>query len=175
MGTGGGVILRRPYTRRWASIRKNIVNRLLTRLLLTFFAIGFLSFSGTIEAGSLGAFLRAFGHSHRHHRLHSSTRERQEIIGQSETTNSESPGVRVAPPVAPSIAPTRAPVETGTHISSVTRDANHIFPVGIRVPNKEGIVKSPYAPNRGFVDVRGFPGGTEVKDPYTGKVFLTPP
>ena len=170
------MFLHRPYTRRHTAIRKNIVSRFLTRLLLTLSVIGFLSFSDTIEADSLGAFLRAFGHSHRHHRSHSGTRERQEISGQPETNNSESPraSVAVTPPAAPSVAPTRAPVESGTHISSVTRDANHNFPVAIPVPNKEGIVKSPYAPNRGFVDVRGFPGGTEVKDPYTGKVFLTP-
>src|SRR5205085_10801647 len=170
------VILRRPYARRWAAIRKNRVNRLLTRLLLTLSVIGFLSFSDTIEAGSLGAFLRAFGLSHRHHRSHSSNRARPEIGDQPLANDSESHRVNAAvrPPVAPSVAPTSAPVEAGTHVSSLTRDANHNFPLGIPVPNKEGIVKSPYAPNRGFVDVRGFPGGTEVKDPYTGKVFLTP-
>ena len=47
-------------------------------------------------------------------------------------------------------------------------------PFGIAVPNKPGFVTSPYAPTRGYVDVRGFPSGTEVKDPYTNKVFLAP-
>jgi beta-lactamase regulating signal transducer with metallopeptidase domain len=45
---------------------------------------------------------------------------------------------------------------------------------GVAVPEKPGFVTSPYSPNQGYVDVRGFPPGTEVKDPYSGKIFLVP-
>jgi hypothetical protein len=45
---------------------------------------------------------------------------------------------------------------------------------GIAVPGKPGFVQSPYAPGSGYVDVRGFPKGTEVKDPYSGRIFLVP-
>jgi hypothetical protein len=45
---------------------------------------------------------------------------------------------------------------------------------GIPVPGKPGLVTSPFAPDKGYVDVTGFPPGTAVEDPYTGKVFLTP-
>lgn len=45
---------------------------------------------------------------------------------------------------------------------------------GTPVPGKEGLVISPYSPNGGYIDVRGFAPGTPVKDPYSGKIFLTP-
>jgi hypothetical protein len=48
-------------------------------------------------------------------------------------------------------------------------------PVGlVRPGDKPGFVRNPYAPEEGQIDVRGYPSGTEVKDPYTGKLFLIP-
>jgi hypothetical protein len=48
------------------------------------------------------------------------------------------------------------------------------YEYGKGVPGKPGFVTSPYAPYQGYVDVRGYAPGTEVKDPYTGKTFLVP-
>jgi hypothetical protein len=48
------------------------------------------------------------------------------------------------------------------------------LPFGTPVPGKPGLVTSPFAPDKGYVDVTGFPPATAVEDPYTGKIFLTP-
>ena len=48
------------------------------------------------------------------------------------------------------------------------------LPYATPVPGKPGLVTSPFAPDAGYVQVLGFPPGTPVEDPYTGKIFLTP-
>jgi len=48
------------------------------------------------------------------------------------------------------------------------------LPYGVPIDGKPGYVTSPYAPNDGAIDVRGYDKGTEVKDPYSGKIFLVP-
>jgi hypothetical protein len=48
------------------------------------------------------------------------------------------------------------------------------YPQGVPVTGKKGFVKSPYAEYAGLVDVRGFPPGTQVKCPYTQKIFIVP-
>ena len=74
-------------------------------------------------------------------------------------------------PVQPdNMAPdTMAPAPT----AAPTRVAKGDFPYGIPVPGKKNLVESPFSPGK-YVDVEGFAPGTEVKDPYTGKIFLVP-
>jgi hypothetical protein len=65
-------------------------------------------------------------------------------------------------------APTVAPAPTTT--SAPTKSDP---PYGVPVPGKPGFVTSPFSPDK-LTDVRGYAPGTEVKDPYTGKIFLVP-
>jgi outer membrane biosynthesis protein TonB len=48
------------------------------------------------------------------------------------------------------------------------------LPYAKPVPGKPGYVFSPYDPNGGYVDVKGYSPGQKVKDPYSGKIFLVP-
>ncbi len=48
------------------------------------------------------------------------------------------------------------------------------LPYGIPVAGKKVMVQSPYAPDKGFVDVEGLKRGTRVACPYTGKHFRVP-
>ena len=54
------------------------------------------------------------------------------------------------------------------------KDKKRDVPYGIPVPGRPGLVTSPFSPNGNYVDVRAFPPGAEVKDPYSGKIFRTP-
>jgi hypothetical protein len=53
------------------------------------------------------------------------------------------------------------------------QESSAAAPYASPVPNKPGFVYSPYDA-KFLIDVRGFPPGTEVKDPNTGKLFKVP-
>ena len=78
------------------------------------------------------------------------------------------------PNAAPS--PENAPAPEGAPASAstpATKVAKGDYPYGIPVPGKPHVVESPFSPGK-YVDVEGFPPGTEVKDPYNGKIFRVP-
>jgi hypothetical protein len=75
---------------------------------------------------------------------------------------------------APVTPPTDVAAEPQTAPAPVTpTTAKGDYPYGVPVPGKAGFVRSPYSPDK-MTDVRGYAPGTEVKDPYTGKIFLVP-
>ena len=77
-------------------------------------------------------------------------------------TNS-APAPSAPEPQEPSSAPAPAAPQT----------AKGDYPYAVPVPGKPGFVRSPYSPDK-MTDVRGYAPGTEVKDPYTQKIFLVP-
>ena len=48
------------------------------------------------------------------------------------------------------------------------------YPVGIPVAGKRGFAKSPYAPAKNDLDLRPYKKGSQVKCPYTGRIFIVP-
>jgi len=80
--------------------------------------------------------------------------------------NPNGPAQPVAPP--PPVASSPPPA-----VAPPTKVAKGDYPYGIPVPGKPHLVESPYSPGK-YIDVEGFPPGTEVKDPYTDKIFLVP-
>ncbi len=134
-------------------------------LFLIFFLLG-IAIAQPAEAESIGDFFRKLGNSIAHPTKHPSPRPHTD-----KAKSSTSPAPVNAIP-APSLTP-QVPIKVAA-VATEAKNSKRDVPYGIPVPNKEGFVTSPYAPSQGMVDVRGIPSGTEVKDPFTGKIFLTP-
>ena len=127
-------------------------------------------------AGSLGDFFKALGNSI----AHPGQNKKSSPKPQSKKSKTKSSEQTADYPPAPTPLPSPTPTTTASQppvrpaFAPSTKNSKRDIPYGIPVPNKPGFVTSPYSPKSGYVDVRGFPSGTEVKDPYSGKVFLTP-
>lgn len=159
------------------------VKKIILILLLTAFFAG----GPSVDAGNpIGDFFKRLGDSIAHPRSTPSPRRKSQknTIGKKRTDNTPA-APQETPPAEPSVSPspTPGPPRQPMPVPQMVRAADGVapskrprrdLPYGIPVPNKAGFVTSPYAPKAGFVDVRNFPSGTEVKDPYTGKTFLTP-
>ena len=147
------------------------LKRLVVTMSILISGAGILS-AETNEPGPFERFFRAMrrGASESHHKStshHSSHKEQsaetQASPGPSANTQATTDGTAKPPTDRNTRTTTRAPSKKGEDLR-----------YGTPVPGKKGFVTSPFSPDAGYIDVRGFSPGTPVKDPYTGKVFLTP-
>ncbi len=96
---------------------------------------------------------------------------RYPAAGQEEYPPRQQPFNPNAPPPENAAREETSAAPAPTAMPAKTEKGDH--PYGIPVPGKAHVVESPFSPGK-YVDVEGFPPGTEVKDPYTGKIFLVP-
>jgi len=129
-----------------------------------------ISATDVVKAGPFQDFFRsvrsAIAHPNEKPRPHRTSHKHNETPP-SDASNSEISGSPVPAP------PGQSSVRMAKAASGANQQKTNL-PYGTRVPGKEWLVTSPFAPDSGYVDVTGFPPRTEVEDPYTGKIFLTP-
>ena len=153
------------------------MRRPLKNFLTAFTAIAVIA-TPSAHAGSLGDFFKALGNSIAHPGQHKkpppkNQNQKTKTKGNEQTAEyPPTPAPIQSPAPTPTAASTQPPVRPAS--APPNKNSKRDIPYGIPVPGRPGFVTSPYAPKSGYVDVRGFPSGTEVKDPYSGKIFLTP-
>jgi hypothetical protein len=147
-------------------------------LVITALTAALLTCAADASAGSIGDFLKALGTSISHPEKQKSAPKPVNKHPKSKTISTQSadfpPSTTATATPEPSPTPTLPQVQIRPASTPSAKGLRRDLPYAIPVPNKPGFVTSPYAPKEGFVDVHGFPSGTEVKDPYSGKTFLTP-
>lgn len=140
-----------------------------------------LAVADPVHAGSVGDFFKALGNSLAHPSQKKKPRDAKKTASKRSRAKgaaqeADDPPEPTAIPLAlatPTATAPQMPIRVAS-LAAQNRNPKRDIPYAIPVPNKPGFVTSPYAPKQGFVDVREFASGTEVVDPYTGKVFLTP-
>ena len=132
----------------------------------------------TDEPGPFERFFRRMRHAfnepqHRstHRSSHKQTNEATNSPKEESDTHAATGGTGAPATAGASAPPSERNTRTATRAASKKGDD---LRYGTPVPGKKGFVTSPFSPEAGYIDVRGFAPGTPVKDPYTGKVFLTP-
>ena len=152
--------------------------RVLRRFALFLSLIAFASGEPSVAANPVGEFFKRVGRSISNlgksptptptpRKSHQGTQRAETVADKKDMSN--------PPSAMPLVTPTPIPMDVRpATVAPTDRRRSRDLPYGVAVLNRPGLVTSPYAPNQGLVDVRAFPKSTEVMDPFTGKVFLTP-
>ena len=144
--------------------------RLLKKFALLSTLLAMMLCAPVVVANPVGDFFRKIGRSISH-LGRSSPPPRDER----KSTQDASASKATEKPEAARSTPTPTPIDIRpAALAEPDPKGRRDVPYGVAVPNKPGLVTSPYAPTQGFVDVRAFRSSTEVLDPFTGKIFLTP-
>ena len=161
-----GLGILRDFSRAAAQDRF-VMQPVFVRFIAIFACAAFLAGTDVANARSLMDILKAIGNSIAHPQKKSHPPPRTtKSPAPKKASPTPSPAATVAPPGGQNVRRAlRAPAAKGEK-----RDA----PYGVPVPGRQGLVTSPFAPDAGYIDVSKFSPGTEVKDPFTGKVFRTP-
>jgi hypothetical protein len=150
------------------------MGRRVIKFIIALSVLGFAA-GNVANADPISDFFRRLGHSMAHPQTKSPSRSKsskQSASKEASTAPSPSPSPSVAP--SPSLGP---PDEHNIRTGSAAPRAKgpkRDLPYAVPVPGKKGLVISPFAPDAGYVDVSKFPPGTEVKDPFSDKIFRTP-
>ena len=96
------------------------------------------------------------------------------VVEERTTPPPERPRPSATPRVVQEESRSIEPKPTAAPRTASTQKTSGDFPYAKPVPGKPGYVYSPFDPNGGYVDVKGYAPGQKVKDPYSGKIFLVP-
>ena len=153
------------------------MNRRLARLIVVLLLVQFLMATEVAEARSFMDALKEIGNAIAHPQKKKSrpvTRKRKRASTKHVASRTPNPTPSPSPSSSPTLGPPSEPNVRPASAAPPARGGKRDSPYAIPVPGKQGLVTSPFAPDAGYVDVRLFSPGTEVKDPYSGKVFRTP-
>ena len=151
------------------------------RRTLTSFLLGYLLLAAPqAEANVIGDFFKKIGRSISNlHKPSQPPANKKTSHSTRSSTARATPTPNGSATPAPSFllspTPSPTPIEVRrARLAPAPPNGHRDVPYALAVPNKPGLVTSPYAPQQGYVDVSAFPSSTEVIDPFTGKIFLTP-